>query len=70
LTKQWIKGPFMNYGLFSNSRGDADIALVRPFITELWPLDYEYKKVIVSALLLYNYWQKFNKTLWKPLIQS
>jgi hypothetical protein len=29
---------------------------------------YAYRTIIVSALLLCNYWLEFNKTLWEPSI--
>jgi hypothetical protein len=43
--------------------------LVRHLKSELWPLiSYAYWAIIVSTLLLCNYWLEFNKALWESSI--
>jgi hypothetical protein len=62
-------------GTFNIKTGCAyrRLVSVRHLNSKLWPLiSYSvcFRKKIVSALLLCNYWLEFNKTLWEPSIPS
>jgi hypothetical protein len=61
-------------GTFNSNRRCAyrQLVPVRHFNSELWSfISYAvciYRAIIVSVLLLCNYWLEFNETLWEPSI--